>query len=220
MIETIIFDMDGVIIDSEPIHMQIERELFDELGLDISEKEHQNYVGASSIELWSAMVKKESLKISPEKLVDIKEERYLNHLKTASELKPLDGVMDVIVHLHKAEKRLAVASSATRLEIEYILKKLQLRSYFSCVVSGAELERSKPDPQIFLTVSSITKTPPEQCCVIEDSRNGVEAAKSAGMNCIGFKNPNSGNQDLSNSDVILYNFNCDEVKKIIRDFSH
>lgn len=220
IIETIIFDMDGVIIDSEPIHMMIERELFNEFGLKVSEKEHQSYVGASSNQLWSAMVKKESLNISPQKLSDLKDKRYLEYLKKVKLLNPMAGVKEVIEQLHKAKMGLAIASSASRIEIEYILKKLELRSYFTCMVSGAELERSKPDPEIFLRVSSLIKTSPEKCCVVEDSRNGVLAAKSAGMKCIGFKNPNSGNQDLSRSDVILDSFNIEKFEKIIRDFSH
>jgi len=87
-----------------------------------------------------------------------------------------------------------------------VLTKLGLIDHFPLRISGADLETSKPHPEIFLEAAKMAQTTPEQCLVIEDSENGVKAAKAAGMKCIGYQNPNSGNQDLSAADWIIDHF--------------
>jgi len=214
-INTIIFDMDGVIIDSEPIHMKIERDLLREIEVDISIEEHQQYVGTSAREMWEDIAQKYQLEIPADEILEKKYRRYLNELTNTTHIKDLPGVASLIKYLHDSGKSLALASSATREEIKLVLDKLKLNTYFPITVSGADLERSKPDPQIFIEVSKLSKTPPGQCCVIEDSQNGVLAAKAAGMRCIGFNNPNSGDQDLSKADGILDNFDQKNREQII-----
>src|SRR5699024_3393907 len=177
---TIIFDMDGVIIDSEPIHMRIEQELFRELKLPVTRDEHQRYVGTSAREMWGEIIDIHQLEIPASEVLKKKHTRYLDYLVKATDLKPLEGVKNLIVHLHNANKQLVLASSATMDEIQHVVGKFNLDYYFSFTISGAELARSKPDPEIFLKASSLSQTLPEQCCVIEDSQNGVRAAKEIG----------------------------------------
>lgn len=84
-----------------------------------------------------------------------------------------------------------------------ILNKLEIIKYFDIIVSGDEVQNSKPSPDIFLLAAKLLCAMPNECLVIEDSENGVKAAKLAGMKCVGFKNPNSGNQDLTLSDTVV-----------------
>jgi HAD superfamily hydrolase (TIGR01509 family) len=213
-IKTVIFDMDGVIIDSEPVHMKIEQEIFRELGLDISMEEHQKYVGTSAHEMWEDVVSRYKLDIPADEILEKKLTQYLDYLTSENNLQPMESVRELITHLKSKGKQLILASSATSKEIDLVLDKLSLKSFFSHAISGAELERSKPNPAIFLKASSLAKTSPEQCCVIEDSQNGILAAKAAGMKCIGFRNSTSGNQDLSEADIIIDSFkdiNIDEI---------
>ncbi|SHF11217.1 haloacid dehalogenase superfamily, subfamily IA, variant 3 with third motif having DD or ED/haloacid dehalogenase superfamily, subfamily IA, variant 1 with third motif having Dx(3-4)D or Dx(3-4)E [Fodinibius roseus] len=214
-ITTIIFDMDGVIVDSEPIHMKIEQELFHELGLEITTEEHWQYVGTSAHEMWEDIIDKYQLPVSADKILAEKQQRYLKHLSNTEKLNHISGIKRLIRHFYKHNKSLVLASSATREEIKFVLNKLNLKTYFPITISGAELERSKPDPMIFLKASTLSQTPPEQCCVIEDSENGVRAAKAAGMRCIGYRNPHSGDQDLSKADVILDDFGKQNWEKIL-----
>lgn len=214
-IETIIFDMDGVIVDSEPIHMKIEQELFHELGLEITTEEHWQYVGTSAHEMWEDITHKYQLPVYADEILAKKQRRYLEHLSNTEKLNHVSGVKRLIRHYYNSDKNLVLASSATREEINLVLNKLNLKTYFPITISGAELERSKPDPMIFLKASTLSQTPPEQCCVIEDSENGVLAAKAAGMRCIGFRNPNSGDQDLSKADVILDDFGKQNWERIL-----
>ncbi|MEO9209571.1 MAG: HAD family phosphatase [Ginsengibacter sp.] len=206
MIETVIFDMDGVIIDSEPTHIRIEAQLFEELGLIVSKEQHENYIGMSSLDMWTSLVQERDLKIDPKKIVETKSKRYLDFLYSDNEFQLVEGVSKVIESLHAKGNKLVLASSAAREEIELVLNKSGLKKFFPIVVSGAELERSKPDPLIFITASRLIGTNPQFCCVIEDSENGVIAAKSSNMKCIGYRNPNSGNQDLSKADIIINSF--------------
>jgi len=101
--------------------------------------------------------------------------------------------------------------------IDIVLKKFELSNFFAAKVSGSELAHSKPHPEIFVRSAQIAGSEPEECIVIEDSKNGVTAAKAAGMKCIGFLNPNSGVQELSKADVIVKSFeevSADFIKKL------
>lgn len=214
-IKTIIFDMDGVIVDSEPIHMKIERELFDEVGLEISTEEHWQYVGTSAQEMWEDINDKFQLPVSVAEILAKKQRRYMEHLSNTDKLNHVSGIKRMIQYFYNNDKNLVLASSATREEINLVLDKLNLKAYFPVAISGAELDRSKPDPMIFLKASLMSQTSPEHCCVIEDSKNGVLAAKAAGMRCIGFRNPHSGDQDLSKADVILDDFGKKNWERIL-----
>lgn len=209
--------MDGVIIDSEPMHMKIEQEIFRELGLNISIKEHQKYVGTSAHEMWEDVVTKYNLDIPADKLLKQKHSRYVDLLTSGNNIHPIEGVKEVIQHLENKGMQLILASSSSRKEIDLVLEKLNLKSFFSHAISGAELERSKPDPAIFIKAASLAQTAGDQCCVIEDSRNGVLAAKTAGMKCIGFRNSNSGNQDLSKADLIIDSFKDIDIDNILAE---
>lgn len=218
-IKTVIFDMDGVIINSEPVHMKVEQEIFVELGLNISEEEHLTYVGRSGMDMMSVIFEKYHVHKTPEKVLFDIRSRYLTYLKESDEIKPVENVLEIIRYLFERNKQLLLASSATREEINWVLKKLNLNKYFAFTISGAELENSKPHPAIFNKAAELSETPPAQCCVIEDSENGVIAAKAAGMKCIGFRNPHSGNQDLDKSDVIIDRFKKTEIKNILTNLA-
>ena len=105
--------------------------------------------------------------------------------------------------LYQRGIKMALASSSPRSHIDAVLKMFNLTDYFHAIVCGEDTKEGKPSPDIFLNAAKIINTLPEDCIVIEDSYNGVLAAKAANMKCIGFKNPNSGNQDLSNADKIV-----------------
>ncbi len=216
-INTIIFDMDGVIIDSEPMHVKIEQEIFRELELDISIEEHQKYVGTSAHEMWEDVVKKHNLDTPADKLLEQKHNRYVNLLTSGNKIPLIEGVKELIQYLENKGLQLILASSSSRKEIDLVLEKFDLKSFFRHAISGAELERSKPDPAIFLKAASLAQNPAGQCCVIEDSRNGVLAAKAAGMKCIGF---NFGNQDLSKADLIINNFTDIDIDNILTELSN
>jgi len=217
MIKTVIFDLDGVIIDSEPVHFRLEKQMLDELRIALSSEEHNSYVGMSSENMWETIVNKHNLSYQAAELVQKKHSLYIDHLVNEQNLHPITGVAELIKELYKNNFKLVIASSSPPEVINAVLKKFNLSNYFIATVSGTQLTHSKPHPEIFLRAAKIADCKPEECVVIEDSENGVMAAKAAGMKCIGFKNPNSGNQNLNKADVIiksLEEINMDFVRSL------
>ena len=207
MIQTVIFDLDGVIIDSEPIYFAIENAMFDELNISVSFGEHCGYVGTSSQNMWEAIVEKYKLTCKAETLVKQQSDAYLNHLTNQTNLRPIDGVAELISDFQKANFKMLLASSSHMTVIDIVIDKFHLSEFFIGKISGTDLKFSKPHPEIFLKAAKLADCDPKQCAVIEDSANGVTAAKAAGMKCIGFANPNSGAQDLTAADLIITCFN-------------
>jgi len=206
MIQTVIFDMDGVIIDSEPVYFKIDKEMFEELNIAVSFEEHSTYVGTSSQNMWDAIIKKHGIPGDPGKLMRKEYNLYMDYLVNANDLQPIDGVMELINGLHENNFKLILASSSRMEIIDIILKKFKLSDLFIAKVSGSELAHSKPHPEIFLRSAQLAGSEPKECIVIEDSKNGVVAAKAAGMKCIGFLNPSSGDQDLKSADMVIRSF--------------
>ena len=211
-----IFDMDGVIIDSEPIHQECERRMFSLLGIGISDEQHNALVGATDETMWSTLGKLHHMPISITEAIQLKKSLYLEYLKRETYIEPLPFVNELISDLYNNGFRLAVASSSPPEQIDFILKKFELKRYFHAIVSGEDVEVGKPHPEIFLKAADVLGVQPSSCVVIEDSFNGVTAAKKAGMKCIGFNNPNSGNQDLSKADTIVHSFK--ELSQVIGQF--
>lgn len=207
MIRAAIFDMDGVIIDSEPLHLNIEEDIFKKLGISITYEEHNTFIGTTSYYMWDKIRTNHNLTQSLEELVELDRNTYLDFLNDTLDLEPIKGVKELITDLHKNNIKLAVASSSPLNVIEKVLNLFHIRDYFDYIVTGDYVRKSKPEPDIFLYAAEKLDVDPKECVVIEDSHNGVLAAKKANMKCIGYKNPNSGNQDLSKADLTIDNFN-------------
>jgi HAD superfamily hydrolase (TIGR01509 family) len=118
-------------------------------------------------------------------------------------LRPIDNALELIGFLKKAGFRLALATSSYTEYAQLVLEKLGIDSVFDKMVTGNDVSKGKPDPEIFLKAAEQLGVLPEECMVIEDSGFGVQAAKKAGMFCFGFRSPNSMNQDLSMADRIV-----------------
>lgn len=205
-IRAVIFDMDGVLVDSEPVYFEIERYLFGHFNANVSKEQHQGFVGTSIENMWEKIIKDNNLKEGKEVIVDYHKKFVIKHMETLNELSPTKNVREFLENLKRKGIKIGLASSSTKQLIDIILDKLNIRDFFQIIVSGDEVEESKPNPEIFMRAAEFLNVPPHECVVIEDSSNGVRAAKAAGMNCIGFLNPNSGNQNLENSDVIISQF--------------
>jgi len=204
----VIFDMDGVIIDSEPLHFRAEERLFSELGLNIDISEHQGFVGRTSRSMWGELRRRYGLSEPLEELV-ARSRRYIREL-VAAEAAARDllvpGLTGCLDYLREQGLRLLLASSSETALIELVLKKFALQDTFSHRVSGDDVHRGKPSPDIFLLAAARADMPSTGCLVIEDSAHGVSAARAAGMACIGFQNPSSGPQDLSQADAVITRF--------------
>lgn len=194
--------MDGVIIDSEPLHFESDRMVMREFGVELTDEELNRYVGVANPQMWAELKDKYNINLTIDELL---ERQHANKLKLLKEiqLETISGIDELILDLQKKGIAIALASSSSREFIELVLKKLGIIDCFQVIVSGDDVEKGKPEPDIFLKAAELLKVAPENCIVLEDSEHGVNAAKKAGMKCIGFINPNSGNQDLSKADKIV-----------------
>lgn len=200
MSKAVIFDMDGVIINSEVLYDEAFRKLVNLEGKELSQ-EHLNAVrGMEDIEIWKNLIDWYELKESPEYY----NERILEDIMVVFEKDPeisaIDGLLTLLEGLKVKGLRLSVASSADLNRIKVIVERLEIRDYFEFLTSADEVSRAKPSPEIYLKAAEKMDLSPSECWVIEDSTNGVKAAKGAGMKCIGFRGPYDTEQDHSLAD--------------------
>jgi HAD superfamily hydrolase (TIGR01509 family) len=148
--------------------------------------------------------------------MEISKSRKYDYLsKIDSKIMPINGIRNLLSILKANGFIIAMASSSPRKNIEVILSKVKLINYFEYIVSGEDVEKGKPNPDIFLKAAEKFKVEAHDCTVVEDSNNGVIGAKAAGMKCVGFRNLNSGNQNIDKADIILNAFDEEGINKII-----
>lgn len=204
-IKAIIFDMDGVLVDSEPHHVKIEKQFFAKLNLNISDEEHSMYMGKATDVMWSEIIHDKKLSYSGKELVEQTEKISKQHF-SRQKLAPMNGLEELLVRLKRSKIPLAVASSSGQEIIDVILKNSGLDKYFKHTVSSELVGGSKPEPDIFLYTAKLLGVKPEECIVIEDSTNGIKAAKAANMFCIAYNGVSVNNQDQSLADVQIESF--------------
>ena len=182
----VIFDMDGVIVDSEPRHERAFREVFDELGHGETHGVHfPDYYGRSDRALWVDFIERHRPSQPLEALIRLKEDRLLSLLERDQPLFP--GLVELVEGLARGT-RLAVASGSSHTVIRSVLRMRDLHRHFPVVVSSQDVARGKPEPDIFLLAASRLGVDPSDCVVIEDSAAGVTAARAAGMRVIAITN--------------------------------
>lgn len=205
-INAFIFDMDGVLIDSENLYKAIEKELFDSVGVNISLEEHISYQGSSNPVMWGLIKEKHGIPHSVEELVGITEEKVISYFSSLPEIKPMPGVLDLLHFLKANGIKLALASSSSIEVIRIILSKTELDYFFETIADCTEAGAGKPDPAIFLLAQKKLGVPKENCVIIEDSTNGIKAALAAGIDCIAFNGPGSEHQDQSAAEWRIRHF--------------
>ncbi len=206
MIKAVIFDMDGVLVNSEPHHFAVEKILLNDLGISVTDREVDSFVGLALNKMWQRIKDSYHLKENIEELVKKDTEFRVSYFSDLEKLDPIEGVKELISSISDEKLKTAVASSSHSRFISTVLEKTGLSGCFPLLISGFDVEHGKPFPDIFLKTASLLGVRPEDCVVVEDSCNGIKGAKAAGMKCIAYRNPESGNQDLSEADMIIDSF--------------
>jgi beta-phosphoglucomutase len=205
-VKAVIFDMDGVLVNTEPHHVRIERKLFAGLNLNITEEEHSSYMGKATGVMWMEIIRKHNLPYKVQVLAERNHKAIISYFSTLKEIEVMPGVLNALKTLYNVRIPLAVASSSDTETINIILSRTGLSKYFLYKVSSGSVERGKPAPDIFLYTAALLSVKPEECLVIEDSAIGIKAAKAAGMFCIAYRGKSSGTQDQSHADETIDDF--------------
>lgn len=207
MLKAIIFDMDGVIVNSEPLHRKAYFDMFEEFNLNVSNRLYESFTGKSTSAICKELCEIFDLSISHEKLMLSKRKHFKTIFDNDPEFQMIDGALSLIKDYFYNNLTLILASSASMTNINRIFKKFDLDKFFKAKISGADLKESKPNPEIFIKAAKLSGFNKSECIVIEDSTNGITASKSAGIYCIGFNSPNSKNQNYDKADLVVSNFN-------------
>ena len=214
MIQTVIFDMDGVIVDTEPVHKYAYYQHFNELEIQVTEEMYTSFTGNSTRNIFQKLKAKFDLQEDVEDLILRKRHLFNEAFDLKEDLYLIEGVRELIKDLHSNGIQLIVASSASKVTINRVFNRFNLHQYFTHIVSGEDFPKSKPHPAIFEHAASLSVAPKENCIVIEDSTNGIQAAVSAGIFCVGYDSFHSKDQDLSKANIIIRNFNELNFEKV------
>ena len=214
MINTVIFDMDGVIVDTEPVHRYAYFKHFDELNVLVTDEMFATYTGNSTRNVFQKLKTTFEIDHEVEDLIQRKRAIFNDAFDTKEDLFLIEGVENLIKNLYSNGFELIVASSASKVTIERVFKRFHLHQYFSHIVSGEDFPKSKPHPAIFEHAASLSISPKNECIVIEDSWNGIEAAVGAGIFCVGYNSEHSKMQDLSKANVIVNHFDELSIEQI------
>jgi len=198
--------MDGVIVDTEPVHRYAYYKQFEELNIDVTEAMYTSFTGFSTRNTFQTLKEQFQLTHEVEDLIQRKRSIFNDAFDTKEDLELLEGVRALIEDLHQNGIQLILASSASKVTIDRVFNRFGLHDFFTHIVSGEDFPKSKPHPAIFEHAASLSIAPKENCIVIEDSTNGVKAAKSAGIYCVGYISEHSKDQHLDEADLVINHF--------------
>jgi beta-phosphoglucomutase len=214
VIEAIIFDLDGVIVDTAHYHFIAWQRLAKELGITFTEAENERLKGVSRMRSLEIILEIGGVSLSKEKMEELATKKNSWFVEYIEAIKPEEifpGVKEMILKLRDQGYKIALASSSKNAEM--VLTLLQIKNLFHVVVDGTMITHSKPDPEIFLLAASKLGIEPDYCVVFEDAEAGVEAAIAAGMKCVGvgsLEQLNKANQVIPRTG----DFNISELNKL------
>lgn len=196
-----IFDMDGVVLDSEPLHDQARDQMYKKYDIPYDDS-FPDPVGKSSRLFWKMVAEKygriwDDIKMEQEQFLRVAELVEENHVPVTK------GLTEVLEWIRAEGFKTGLASSSDRMLVDRVLRALGVIEYFDIIVTGDEVAEKKPSPDVYEKVLKVAGVRCEDAFAVEDSTAGVEAAKRAGIYCYGYRNVTSGEQDLSRSDRII-----------------
>lgn len=197
----IVFDMDGVLLDSEPLHFEALGAVLGRDDVHLSSEENEAFIGATAEATFSTLISRYALPRSMAEYIDLYDAAVLKVL--ADPRPPAPGVTDLLAAARGLDMRLALASSSRRLWIDATLRSLELSRAFDVVVSGDDVAHGKPEPEIYLLAAKRLGVAPERCLAIEDSPNGVLSAHRAGMTVIGVRTAYTAHLELPGAAQIV-----------------
>ena len=207
-----IFDMDGVIIDSNPFHKISLKQFCKKYGHDLNEEQLRAKIYGRTNKDWIPNVFGDLDEKKMRQYADEKEALFRELYK--NDIKPLEGIVDFLKQLDQLKIARAIATSAPRANVDFTLSKTGTEKYFPVILDESFVSRGKPDPEIYLKTAAALKFAPGQCIVFEDSLSGVKAGKSAGCKVVGITTTHS-REELTETDYNIDNFTDIDPKTLI-----
>jgi beta-phosphoglucomutase len=200
----VIFDVDGVLIDSYTPHFRSWREIAHGYGIDYTEAMFAKGFGRTSRDIVAEQWKRPDLSVEQVRAIDDAKEAAYRRI-VADDFPAMPGASRLVEALHRAGFKVAVGSSGPPENVDLAIEKLGLAPWLDAKVTGRDVTRGKPDPQVFLIAAEKLGVPPSCCAVVEDAPAGVAAAKAAGMACVGFPSTGRTRHDVAAADLTVSN---------------
>ena len=197
----VIFDLDGVLWDGEPLYHEAFNLILEPYGFRLSENDYTEIIGLSVEAAWEWVRRRFDLTASPDGVLRAYNEAVLRLLQRPVE--PLPGVRPLIEALHRRGVPIGVASASLRPWVDATLRGLGLHDAFGAVVSASEVENAKPAPDLFLAAAARLGVPPDRCLAVEDTGPGIAAAKAAGMFAVQLRAASTALPPLPDADLVL-----------------
>jgi beta-phosphoglucomutase len=207
-----IFDMDGVIIDSNPFHKISLKQFCKKYGHDLTEEQLRERIYGRTNKDWLTNV---FGNLDPEQLKKYADEKEaLFRELYQNDIKPVDGLIAFLEKMDEQKVPRAIATSAPRANVDFTLAKTNTGKYFSTILDESFVQRGKPDPEIYIKTAAALKFNPGQCIVFEDSLSGVKSAKAAGCKVVGITTTHT-REELHETDLVIDNFSGLDPKVLI-----
>ncbi len=201
-IKAVLFDMDGLMVDTEPLHLQAFNFALEKFGKYLTEEENtKRYIGTPDIDGARDMVARYNLPISVSELLKVKQDKSREFLKKS--LNPEPGLIELLNNLKKNGYKVAIASSSSLENIKTVIESLGVKEVIDQLASAEEVKEGKPAPDVYLLAAEKLGVKPEECLVLEDAPKGVQAGKAAGMKVFAVPSQYTKGQDFSQADKVL-----------------
>ena len=218
MIKAIIFDMDDLIVNSDPLHSIAWERVLSDFGKsfdDIPSNKKSKFIGMRVIDICKEIINILGLDIDLNTFYEKRTKVFLEIVKSELELMP--GLLESLELFSSNDYKIALASSGAKKYIDLVLDKFNIRKYFDIIVSGDNVSIGKPHPETYIVASKMLNLKAEECVVLEDAENGIISAIQAGCKCIAVHNPHTPYQNLSEATLSissLKDINLDIISKI------
>jgi len=182
----VVFDFDGVLVDSHPVHTRAWKKFLDSVGRTVSEEQLQFVLDGRKRD---DILRHFMGELEADQIFEYGQQKERFFLEEAALVQTIDGLLSFLEDLEDEQLALAVASSGSRSRVHFLLERLDLKKFFQAVVTGDEVEQGKPHPAVFLKAAQHLAVDPSELMAFEDAASGVKAARSAGMMCVGIAQP-------------------------------
>lgn len=213
MIKGVIFDMDGVLTDNKEQDFTAWKRVFADFGLDLNFERYKSFTGMKGEAIVLKYIKPEAGEEEATMLTRRKEEYFIEEIKK-TKIEPMKGVVRFLNNLKENNIKMGIGTAAMEFKAYAILEELGIKDFFEILVSAEKVKKGKPDPETYLKVAEYLNLKPEECIVIEDAPNGIEAAKNGGIKCIAITSTHK-KSELQQADKIIDSFDELKVSELI-----